>query len=110
MAADAPHSLEKLEEGLSSPSTADTDDLGGSTVHDCKAVIGDSASERRSRGLLALPSYWSRTCSLSEIWRHRLRIRKPDRVPDIEETKTRKREKSPAIYGTCPGIYAADFI
>jgi hypothetical protein len=35
MAADAPHSPKKLEEGLSSPSTADTDDLGGSTVHGC---------------------------------------------------------------------------
>jgi hypothetical protein len=102
MAASRPHPDEKLEDGPSSPTTVHTGDLGESALYDCGAVIGGSASEQRWCGLLA------RTCSSSGTWRARLRIKEPERVPDIEETITRHREKSPAVRGTCPGTNVAD--
>jgi hypothetical protein len=95
MAAGRPHADEKLEDGSSSPTTAYTDEVEESTLHDCEAAKGGSASERWC-GPLALLSHLSRACSSSGTWRARLRIKEPERLPDIEETKTRQREKSPA--------------
>lgn len=116
MAAGRPHSDEgtgqlddaKLEDDSSSPTTACTDYFGESTLNDREAVIESPASEQRWCGLLALLSRLNRACSSSGTWRARLGRKEPERLPDIEETKTRQREKSPAVYGTCLGTYVAD--
>ncbi len=94
MAGGPPPADEKLEDGFSSPTTTYTCDLGESTLTECGAVIGDSASEQRGCGLFAVLSRLSRTWLLSGTWRARLRLKASERVPDIEQTITRQREQS----------------
>ncbi|KAF7502685.1 hypothetical protein GJ744_005273 [Endocarpon pusillum] len=98
MAGGRPPADEKLEDGFSSPTTAYTSDLGESTLNECGAVIGDSASEQRWCGLFTVLSHLSRTWSSSGTWRARLRLKDPERVPDVEQTITRQLESCPEGY------------